>query len=111
MLLEGAKAIIATPNMGRPIQQMRVLISPQEFKGSLTAKEAAEAIAEGLRRALPDAELDIVPMADGGPGIVQAILSARAGHEETGQAQGPLRRPPTAAGGGLGERRRARRTR
>jgi len=103
LLLEGAKAIIATPNMGRPIQQMRVLISPQEFKGSLTAKEAAEAIAEGLRRALPDAELDIVPMADGGPGIVQAILSARAGHEETCQAQDPLGRPVTAAWGLLEE--------
>jgi len=82
---------------------MRVLVSPQEFKGSLTAKEAAEAIAEGLRRALPDAELDIVPMADGGPGIVQAILSARAGQEATCQAQDPLGRPVTAVWGLLEE--------
>jgi glycerate kinase len=103
LLVEGTKAIITTPNMGGPIQQMRVLVSPQEFKGSLTAKEAAEAIAEGLRRALPDAELDIVPMADGGPGIVQAILSARAGQEATCQAQDPLGRPVTAVWGLLEE--------
>ncbi len=82
---------------------MRILVSPQEFKGSLTAEEAAEAIAAGLRRALPEAEIDVVPMADGGPGIVQAILSATAGHEETAQVQDALGRPVAAVWGLLDE--------
>ncbi|MCI0849429.1 MAG: glycerate kinase, partial [Chloroflexi bacterium] len=42
---------------------MRVLIAPQEFKSTLTAREASQAIARGLRRALPDAELDLLPVA------------------------------------------------
>src|SRR3989304_6202264 len=51
---------------------MRILIAPQEFKGSLTASQAAAAVAEGARRALPEAELETAPMADGGPGAVGA---------------------------------------
>lgn len=80
---------------------MRVLICPQEFKGSLTARQAADAIATGLRRALPDAELDIAPMADGGPGTVDAILSSSRGHPETATVKDPLGRPVEAAWGVL----------
>jgi glycerate kinase len=78
---------------------MRILVSPQEFKGSLTAREAAEATARGLRRALPEAELDIVPMADGGPGTVEAVLSTAHGHLETTAVQDPLGRPVDAVWG------------
>ncbi len=73
-------------------QSMRILICPQEFKGSLTARQAAEAIAAGLRRALPDAVLDLAPMADGGPGTVDAVLSSRPGHLEKTAVQDPLGR-------------------
>ena len=45
---------------------MRILIAPDKFKGALNAREVAENIAEGLRDALPDAKIEIVPMADGG---------------------------------------------
>lgn len=55
---------------------MRVLIAPQEFKGSLSADEAASAIARGLRRAHPDWTLDILPMSDGGPGLLDAMRCA-----------------------------------
>ena len=48
---------------------MRVLIAPDKFAGTLSAVEAAEAIAAGWRRQAPDDELDLVPMADGGPGL------------------------------------------
>lgn len=41
---------------------MKIVIAPQEFKGSLSAVQAAQAMAEGLRRALPDAILALVPM-------------------------------------------------
>ena len=55
---------------------MRVVISPDKFKGSLTAREAAEAVAEGLRRALPDVATVVLPVADGGEGTVDAALGA-----------------------------------
>lgn len=83
---------------------MRILVSPQEFKGSLTARQAAEAIAAGLRRALADADLDLAPMADGGPGTVDAILSARPGRRETATVQDPLGRPVEATWAALDDR-------
>jgi glycerate kinase len=55
---------------------MRVLIAPQEFKGSLSADEAAAAIARGLRRAHPEWTLDVLPMSDGGPGLLDALRRA-----------------------------------
>ncbi|MGE3073402.1 MAG: glycerate kinase [Dehalococcoidia bacterium] len=55
---------------------MRVLIAPQEFKGSLGADEAAAAIASGIRAAHPDWKLDSLPMSDGGPGLLDAIRRA-----------------------------------
>jgi glycerate 2-kinase len=56
---------------------VRILIAPDKFKGTLDAREVAENIAQGLRDALPDAKLDIAPMADGGEGTAQTICDAR----------------------------------
>ncbi len=55
---------------------MKIVLAPQEFKGSLSAVQVAQAMAEGLRRALPNAGLVLVPMADGGPGTVEAVVTA-----------------------------------
>jgi glycerate kinase len=55
---------------------MRILVAPQEYKGTLTAREAAQAIADGIRSALPEAEIDTVPVSDGGPGLVDAVLAS-----------------------------------
>ncbi len=55
---------------------MRVLVAPQEFKGSLAADEAAMAIASGLRAAHPDWTFDILPLSDGGPGLLDALRRA-----------------------------------
>ncbi len=82
---------------------MRVLIAPQEFKGSLSAAEAAQAMAEGLRRALPGVELDPAPMADGGPGTVEALVAAGGGRRLTATVADPLGRPVEAAWGLLKE--------
>lgn len=82
---------------------MRVVIAPQEFKGSLTAAQAAVAMAEGVRRVLPKAELDLVPMADGGPGTVEAMVAARGGRLMRAPAHDPLGRPLEAAWGLLDE--------
>lgn len=55
---------------------MKIVLAPDKFKGSLTAPEVAEALAAGLAEALPDAELVLVPVADGGEGTVSAALGA-----------------------------------
>lgn len=59
---------------------MRVLVAPDKFAGTMTAVEAAEAIAAGWRRRAPDDELDLAPMSDGGPGFVD-VLHATLGGE------------------------------
>ena len=58
---------------------MKFVIAPDSFKGSLTAKEAANAMATGIRRVFPDADYRLVPMADGGEGTVQALVDATGG--------------------------------
>ena len=55
---------------------LRVVIAPDSFKGSVSAAHAAAAIAEGLRRVWSDADLRLVPLADGGEGTLDAVLSA-----------------------------------
>ncbi|MBV8628029.1 MAG: glycerate kinase, partial [Paraburkholderia sp.] len=52
-----------------------VVIAPDSFKGSLGAEQVAEAIAAGVRRACPDAVVRICPMADGGEGTLDAMLT------------------------------------
>jgi glycerate kinase len=56
---------------------MRVLIAPDKFKGALNAREVAQNIARGLLDVLPHAEIEVVPMADGGEGTAEAICDAR----------------------------------
>jgi glycerate kinase len=65
--------------MGEEIVTVRILVAPDKFKGTLDAREVAENIAKGLRDALPDAKLDVAPMADGGEGTAQAISDALGG--------------------------------
>src|SRR5256885_2043691 len=71
---------------------MKILIAPDKFKGALNAREVAENIAKGLRDALPDARIDIVPMADGGEGTAEAICEARGGSWLKCKAHDPLGR-------------------
>lgn len=67
---------------------MRIVIAPDSFKGSLTADDAAAATAAGVRRVLPEAELLLRPLADGGEGTVAAAL--RAGYRpRTATVSGP----------------------
>jgi len=75
---------------------MRILIAPDSFKESCSARQAAEALANGLRRALPGAELDLCPIADGGEGTVEAFLLATGGHEHFADVTGPLAAGPRA---------------
>lgn len=75
---------------------MRILIAPDKFKGSLTAVEAAAAIAEGALRVYPDAVATQFPVADGGEGTLEAAVAA--GYEERINAVvGPILAPIGAA--------------
>ncbi|MCY0906665.1 glycerate kinase [Arthrobacter sp. H14-L1] len=75
---------------------MRILIAPDKFKGTLTAAEAAAAMAEGVLRVYPEATVTTLPMADGGEGTLEAALAA--GYEERLNAVvGPILKPVGAA--------------
>ncbi|SDC60526.1 glycerate kinase [Nocardioides lianchengensis] len=72
---------------------MRILVAPDKFAGTLTAVEAAEAIAAGWRRHAPDDELDLAPMADGGPGFVDVLHAALGGELLAVTVRGPFGDP------------------
>ncbi len=82
---------------------MKITVAPDSFKGSLTALEAAQAIGRGLRAVVPGLELELVPMADGGDGTVQALVDATGGRLETRTVCGPLGEPVEATFGILGD--------
>lgn len=86
---------------------MKFLIAPDSFKGSLTAKQAAEAIKSGLQRVYPAAEYVLVPMADGGEGTVQSLVDATAGKMLTATVHDPLGNTVTAEYGLLGDTKTA----
>ncbi|MGC4032342.1 MAG: glycerate kinase [Tepidisphaeraceae bacterium] len=69
---------------------MRILIAPDKFKGSLTARQAAEAMAAGVRDALPSAKIDLCPLADGGEGTLDTIVTAANGRTDFHDVCGPL---------------------
>jgi glycerate kinase len=84
---------------------MKIVVAPNSFKGSLSAAEAAAAIARGVRESLPDAEVVEVPVADGGEGTVEALVSARKGTYREVEVEGPLGGPFRATYGLIDGRR------
>jgi len=61
---------------------VKIIVAPDSFKESLSAADAARAIAEGVRVACPQADIRCIPMADGGEGTVAAVLAAMAGESQ-----------------------------
>lgn len=82
---------------------MKIVIAPDSFKGSLTAQQAADAIAQGVHAVMPEAELVCVPMADGGEGTVRSLVDATSGTLLTAEVTGPLGTPVQAEYGLLGD--------
>ena len=70
----------------------KILIAPDAFKGSLSAPQAARAIASGLKRALPQAATRELPLADGGEGSAETLRAALGGDHVEVEAQDPLGR-------------------
>jgi len=83
---------------------MKIVIAPQDFKGSLSAREVADAMARGVRHVLTDVNLALVSMADGGEGTVDALVSATDGRFITTEVTGPLGEKVFATWGLLGNR-------
>jgi glycerate kinase len=86
---------------------VKILIAPQGFKGSLEAVEVANAIARGVRQIFADANLTVLPIADGGEGTVRALVQASRGRTIVSKVTGPLGRPVSATWGILGDERTA----
>ena len=75
---------------------MRLLIAPDKYAGTLTAPEAAEAIARGWARRDPTVEVDLCPMADGGPGFVDVLHANLGGELVAATVTGPAGEPVPA---------------
>ena len=75
---------------------MRVVVAPDSFGGTLSATAAAAAIAEGWRRARPDAVVGALPLADGGTGFVEVLHAGLGGTLHEPQVTGPFGEPVTA---------------
>ncbi|KOH45804.1 glycerate kinase [Sunxiuqinia dokdonensis] len=86
---------------------MKILLAPDSFKDCLSATEVARHLAEGIRRVYPGAHLTGIPVADGGEGFVQTMLSALGGEAVTCRVFDPLGREIDATYGILADQRTA----
>lgn len=68
----------------------KIVIAPDSFKESLTAKEAAEAIKKGLSKVISNCYFEVIPMADGGEGTSEVIVEANNGEMNEIEITGPL---------------------
>lgn len=75
---------------------MNVVIASDSFKGSMTSIEAGSGAAEGIRRVYPDAQIIVRPLADGGEGTVDALVSGCGGEMHSLTVTGPLGEKTTA---------------
>ncbi|MCS7223085.1 MAG: glycerate kinase [Armatimonadetes bacterium] len=81
---------------------MKIVVAPDSFKGCLSSVAVCQAIAAGIKEVLPNAIVDIVPMADGGEGTVDALVAATGGRKMSVMVTGPLGQPVEAFFGILG---------
>ena len=76
---------------------MKVVVAVDSFKGSLTSIEAGNAVKRGILRACPDAEVTVLPLADGGEGTIDSIAPFICGITKTISVSDPLGRPIEAS--------------
>lgn len=82
---------------------MKVLIAMDSFKGSLSSIESSTAIAAGIKEVYPHADIEVLPLADGGEGTVEALVNATDGTLVTIPVTGPLNETVKATYGILGD--------
>lgn len=78
---------------------MKIVLAIDSFKGCLTSCEAEEAVACGIRSQYPDCEIVCIPVADGGEGLVQTMVSSLNGSRVSAEVHDPLMRPIETAYG------------
>lgn len=81
---------------------MKIIVAPDSFKGSISAEQAARAMAEGILDAAPGSEVIELPSADGGEGTMANLVAATNGRIVTQQVSGPLGELVSASYGVLG---------
>lgn len=86
---------------------MKIIIAPDSFKGSLSAKEVGDNIEIGIRRVYKEAEIIKVPMADGGEGTVQSLIDSTGGEIIRLKVTGPLMKEVDSFYGILGDKKTA----
>ena len=86
---------------------MKIVLAPQAFKGSISALEVANAMADGVRKVVPDAETVTVPVADGGDGTLETLVEGSGGEIRSVEVTGPLGQRLTAQWGAMGDGRSA----
>lgn len=79
----------------------KVVLAPDSFKGTLSAREVCAIEAEAVRRLIPEAEVVSLPLSDGGEGLVEAVLGIVPGKRRSAQVQGPFGEPVEAEYGVL----------
>lgn len=82
---------------------MHIVIAPDSFKECLSATQVAIAISEGIKKIVPEAKIISIPMADGGEGTVEALVSATGGKIVNIPSLDPLNRPVQSFYGILGD--------
>ena len=82
---------------------MRVVVAPDSYKGSVSAVGVAAALERGVLRVFPQAEVRKIPIADGGEGTVEALVTATGGQMRQERVRGPLGEPVDACWGILGD--------
>ena len=82
---------------------MKIVIAPDSYKGSIYASDAARAMEDGVRRVLPDAEVVLVPVADGGDGTLETLVETSGGRIITSDVTGPLGETVSAQWGAMGD--------
>ena len=82
---------------------MRILVAPDSYKGSVSAIGVAAAVERGIHAVFPDAQVQKVPIADGGEGTVEALVAATGGRLIRTTVPGPLGEPVQACWGVLGD--------
>lgn len=86
---------------------MKVIVAVDSFKGSLSSLEAGNAIKDGIKKAISDAEVCVRPLADGGEGTVEALTLGMGGKLEHVTVTGPLGKPVDCVFGIIEESRTA----
>jgi len=86
---------------------MKIVIAPDSFKGSLSAKDAAASIAAGFTGVFPSAEIVLLPIADGGEGTTETLVAATTGQLNSAKVFGPLGNTVNACWGLLGNSKTA----